>query len=211
MLARVFPDLGVLAVTVNHVAGGFEHIFIAPLNSFGAFNEATGLWEELPSMPHACGGVASGVIGNELFIAGGYGEGGVDLLTLQIYDIAGGSWRLGAALPEPRTGAIGVVADGKLSVIARLSRDDLLVYDPRTDTWTEEASPRCITYIFGKSHLTLLEATSACAHNGRLVVFGGRALGGRALERANDGSWSPYQVAAGGLEHYDLAESVILG
>ena len=48
---------------------------------------------------------------------------------------------------------------------------------------------------------------SACAHKGRLVVF----YGITALERANDGSWSPYQVAAGGLGHYNLAESVILG
>ena len=47
---------------------------------------------------------------------------------------------------------------------------------------------------------------SACAHKGRLVVF----LSNRtALERANDGSWSPYQVAAEGPCAF--AESVILG
>ena len=49
---------------------------------------------------------------------------------------------------------------------------------------------------------------SACAHKGRLVVF---LSDGTACERANDGSWSPYQVAAGGLGHYNLVESVILG
>ena len=59
---------------------------------------------------------------------------------------------------------------------------------------------------------TLNLVTSACAHKGRLVVFlsQGGFLAFRASERANDGSWSPYQVAAGGLGHYDLAESVIL-
>ena len=50
-----------------------------------------------------------GVIGDELFIA--YDR------TLQIYDIAGRTWRLGAALPQPRRRTIGVVADGKLFVI----------------------------------------------------------------------------------------------
>ena len=46
---------------------------------------------------------------------------------------------------------------------------------------------------------------SACAHNSRLVVFGKRAL-----ERASDGSWSPYEVDPE-LAHDDLVESVILG
>ena len=47
---------------------------------------------------------------------------------------------------------------------------------------------------------------SACAHKGRLVVF---LSSDRAFERANDGSWSPYQVAAEGPRPF--AESVILG
>ena len=53
---------------------------------------------------------------------------------------------------------------------------------------------------------------SACAHKGRLVVF---LASDRAFERDIDGSWSPYEVAAGELGHndrgVDLAESVILG
>ena len=46
----------------------------------------------------------------------------------------------------------------------------------------------------------------ACAHKNRLVVF---LSSGMAFERANDGSWSPYQVAAEGPCAF--AESVILG
>ena len=56
-----------------YVAGGISSSTGHPINSFHVFNEATGLWEELPPMPHACVWAASGVIGNELFIAGGYG------------------------------------------------------------------------------------------------------------------------------------------
>ena len=48
--------------------------------------------------------------------------------------------------------------------------------------------------------------TCACAHKGRLVVF---LSNGTACARANDGSWSPYQVAAEGPCAF--AESVILG
>ena len=47
----------------------------------------------------------------------------------------------------------------------------------------------------------------ACAHKNRLVVF---LSSGMAFERANDGSWSPYQVDPE-LAHDDLVESVILG
>ena len=52
-----------------------------------------------------------------------------------------------------------------------------------------------------------ITVNSACAHKGRLVVF---LSSGRAFERANDGSWSPYQVDPE-LAHDDLVESVILG
>ena len=58
-----------------------------------------------------------------------------------------------------------------------------------------------------------LYISRACAHKGQLVVFlsDGTACE-RALERANDGSWSPYEVAEG-ISHEGLfvAESVILG
>ena len=51
--------------------------------------------------------------------------------------------------------------------------------------------------------------TCACAHKGRLVVF---LSNGRALERANDGSWYPYEVAfpTSHIGNF-VAESVILG
>ena len=187
-----------------YVAGGFRLSDDRSLNSFSAFNEATGRWEDLQPMLYACRGAASGVIGNELFIAGGYAEDNEGVRsTLQIYDIAGGSWRLGAALPEPRTGAIGVVADGKLFVIARLWSRDLLVYDPRSDTWAEEAPLSTVT------NYNVAMVRSACAHKNRLVVF---LSSGRAFERADDGSWCAYEVAEGASHLlFSVAESVILG
>jgi hypothetical protein len=48
----------------------------------------------------------------------------------------------------------------------------------------------------------------ACAHKNRLVVF---LSSGMAFERANDGSWSPYEVADEECGHDDIVESVILG
>ena len=121
-------------------------------------------------------------------------------MTLQIFNFNTETWRLGAALPEPRIWAIGVVADGKLFVINRGSKN-LLVYDPQSDRWTEEAPPPAVT-TDGSTYIR-----SACAHKNRLVVF---LSDGTACERANDGSWSPY---AEGISHTSsfVVESVILG
>ena len=183
-----------------YVAGGISSSTGIPINSFHVFNEATGSWEELPPMPHACVWAASGVIGNELFIAGGTGLS--ELNTLQIYDIAARTWRLGAPLPvvqitgskKPR----GVVVDGKLFLFTRQIHRTL-VYDPLYNMWTEEAVPEGdFSVWYG----------GACAHEGRVFVIGrtGNFL------RAADGSWS-FSIRAedGGDSRRSVSGSVLLG
>ena len=166
-----------------YVAGGISSSTGIPTNSFHVYSEATGLWEELPAMPHACVWAASGVIGNKLFIASGMS--GSESNTLQIYDTAARTWRLGAPIPVVHTlgsgsGARkpkGVVVDGKLFLFSSRLQSPL-VYEPQSNTWTEEAVPE----IHGTSVL------HACAHEGRVVVV---LWNGEAFERAADGSWSP--------------------
>ena len=183
-----------------------------------AFNEATGLWEDLPSMPEVCCYGASGVIGNELFIAGGFNFSKGDLATLQIYDIAARTWRLGPPLPDERSGDTrnrhGVVLDGKLYVIPSRGyngsvpiRESILVYEPESNSWTEEpdfpGSPE-----MGRT-------VHACAHGGRLFIF---LENGAAFWRTSDGAtWLrhvPADPLPGELEksHYHLAAgSLLLG
>ena len=160
-----------------YVAGGSCRGELS-INSFHVFNEATGLWEDLPPMPHGCRMAASGVIGNELFIAGGYDmqQGHLRMLQiLQVYDIATRTWRVGAPPPENPGIANGVVADGKLFLIR--SPESTLVYDPQSTTWTtEEAAP------FGGEFVLY-----ACAHEGRVFAF---RRDGTEYSRATDGSWS---------------------
>ena len=98
--------------------------------------------------------------------------------------------------------------DGKLFVISTVvdSSKDLLVYDPQSNSWTEEAPPPTVTNPDDGVNVWIT-VNSACAHKNRLVVF---LSSGRAFERANDGSWSPLEFAAA-LSDDDLVESVILG
>ena len=127
-----------------YVAGGKTgEYFDTYINTFHAFNETTGLWEDLPPMPHACAWATSGVIGNELFVAGGRDDGN-NISTLQIYDITARTWRLGTPLPHALSGAYGVVVDGKLHLVpSRWSTPEqgggrTFVYDVQSNTWTEQ-------------------------------------------------------------------------
>ena len=180
-----------------YVAGGW--VEGGHLDSLDVFNEATGSWANLPPMPHAATMAASGIIGNQLFVAGGY-----QLRTLQVYDIATRTWTLRAQLPEDRAyGTLGVVLDGKLFLIH--SRFRTLVYDPQADTWTMETYHT--PWNWGGSEREF----HACVHEGQIVVF---LMDGSAFKRAADGSWSSYRPRG----HYQIrnedtivCESVLLG
>ena len=175
-----------------YVAGGIALSTNEPLNSLHAFNEATGLWEDLPPMPYAPMCAASGVIGNQLFIAGGMLR--CTDKTLQIYDIATRTWRLGAPLPQRSSTAHHIVLDGKLHLIELIFT---LVYDPQSDTWTEETVPPSFEYL-----------VHACAHDGRILAF---LDNGTVLARATDGSWSPYEVVETAPGPDFAIQSVLLG
>lgn len=158
-----------------YVAGGWGPDDSQP-SFLRAFNETTGLWEELPPMPHGWWDAASAIVGNQLFFAGGR-----DLTTLQIYDIGSRTWRLGASIPDSRSPHANAFAvEGKLCLTYLDPNDallsDLRVYDPQSNTWTKEAMPSP-------------RARLVCSHDGRLIVY---QENGTVLARATDGTWFPY-------------------
>ena len=194
-----------------YVAGGLDVIPYqpsSPINNLQAFDETTGLWQSLPQMPHACALAASGVIGNELFIAGGRGLDHRPMSTLQIYDFTTQTWRLGAPLPYGHCGAYGIVYDdGKLLYLvpSRVSTvQRTLVYDVQSNTWSEQEQYGDPPYEPGHNVM------HAFAHKGRIVA-------------ARDSGWAYHRVAGTGSDwsRFDLdvepgiingvAGSVILG
>ena len=163
-------------------------------------------------MPHACAYAASGVIGNQLFIAGGLANHNLNALTqsnralstLQIYDFAARTWREGAALPHAHVmyGACGiVVGDGKLYLVSTKTHN-MQVYDVQSNTWTGLGAPP-----FGLLDTSCL-AMHAFAHEGRIVVVNAR---GEALDRRpGTGTEIPgYMVPAPRWHQFDL--DMVLG
>ena len=177
------------------------------LDTLHTFNEATGVWEDLPSMPQAVTRSVSGVIGNELFIVGS--EAHAVPTTLQIYDITTREWRFGAPVTYFFNSRNAVVVGEKLFVI-ELTGATMLVYDPQSDTWTDEELP-----VDRREGGDWVE--HACAHKGQLVVFSRR---GTAFVRSAEGSWSPFSYGPWAFEERNaavrpfpraLSGSVILG
>ena len=165
-----------------YVAGGVDFRF---RQSFRVYNEATRSWDALPDLPFGCCGASSGVIGDQLLIAGGDGT----YTSLQIFDFTTGSWRVGPPLPQGRDYVVSVVLEGKLFVSPGrwLSSGPMLIYDPQSDAWTWEQLP-----FSGKWKC-------ACVHYGRIIAFVHNTYVGRegyAYERAHDGSWSTYSCTA---------------
>ena len=179
-----------------YVAGGEVS---PPVDTLYAFDEATGLWEDLPPMPHACAFAASGVIGNELFVAGG-DDGNGNLSTLQIYDFNTSLWRLGAPLPHALRGACGLVGDGKLYLVRRPGTTRrMLVYDVQSNTWSKQPKP--------PYQGAGVDVNYAFAHKGRIVAVN---TNGCAFQRGVGSDWSEFDlgVRASGKV---VAGSVILG
>ena len=191
-----------------YVAGGWSMTSgMEDLNSLHAFNETTGSWEELPRMPHTCTWAASGVIGNQLFIAGGKGheEDQEDqyptLSTLQIYDFTAQTWHLGPPLPKAVQSACGLVVDDKLYVFSSIHRS-FQVYDVQSNTWTEQIPPPCDFW----------SATHAFVHKGRIVVV---ERSGAAYHRgtgSDPNHWSPFDLdmVAPGMTH-GVGGSILFG
>jgi N-acetylneuraminic acid mutarotase len=132
------------------------------------YDPARDKWTELPRPPTRRGAVAAGVIGNKLYVAGGFTSPEKDLALLEIYDFRTGRWHRGPDMHVARDHSAGAVVDGKFYVIGgrplSLYGDlgDTERYDPATRRWERLAD------------LPLSRSSISAATVGkRIVVFGG--------------------------------------
>ena len=157
-------------------------------------------------MPLACTDAAGGVIGNQLFIAGGIGREEDEypiLSTLQIYDFTTRTWRMGAPLPYGHYGGYGIVViDTKLYLVSQrvFGVTETLVYDVQSNTWTEQQGP---PYQDLRS-----QCINVFAHNDRIVTVNANGV---AFQRGSGSDhWSPFDFDLP-EKTYGAAGSIVFG
>jgi len=123
----------------------------ASVTSAACFDPAVGTWQPLPDLPEGRSSHDVAVIGNTLYVVGGWDMQGADggevwADTLLALDLSGDSTAAGAAwqvLPQPfiRRALIAAVADGKLFVLGGFTDSEEVsqrvdVFDPATGKWS---------------------------------------------------------------------------
>lgn len=120
-----------------------------------------GSWLSLPVMPKALGEVATGILGDTLFVVG---EGSGSTLT---FDLVGGTWSQGVAAPRPFAGNHhgAEVFDGKWYVLGGFdngAEGRVQIYDPQANSWSLGAD---MPWNVGSVNSALI--------NGKIYVCGG--------------------------------------
>lgn len=131
----------------------------------GAFSQ-TGTWVSLAPMPNPVFNATVGVIGTNIYVAGGAGLNRRAGAWLLIYDVLSDSWTTGRSMPGDRHGGGGGAIGGKFYVAAGNGNSgrakSLVIYDPATMTWSEGAP----------IPVPVLSPGSA-VYDGKLYIIGG--------------------------------------
>lgn len=112
------------------------------LNTFEAYNSATGTWAQLPPMPTARFALGVGVVNNVLYAIGGWNTRlGRPLRTLEAYDPATNAWKRLRPMPTERANfAVGVSGSIIYVMGGNDARRDALdtadAYNVSTNAWT---------------------------------------------------------------------------
>lgn len=157
-----------------YVVGGYDSTG-APQSDLYIYDPAApsgSRWTVGAPMPTARAYAAAGVIGDDLYVAGGWPGGATSVYALEIYSISGGSWTTGPAMntvyadPDPYAGVApfgdGVLLDQYLMVygMAEASFDGtnmtyscsdfVQAYDTVSGAWADLLiQPRCLYGIQG--------------------------------------------------------------
>jgi N-acetylneuraminic acid mutarotase len=100
-------------------------------------------WTQLASMPTPRSENTAAVVGQTIYISGGFGGE----RTLEAYDTVTDTWSTLTEMPEPRHHLMSASHGGKVyvfgggsSIVNWIPRDEAWVYDPNSDSWAEIAS-----------------------------------------------------------------------
>ena len=154
---------------IGGVVSGGTGIF--EQNQVWEYDPVANTWDtSRQSAPVGLGGSTEGIIGQYIYIAGGYGTAGGGTTNHYRYDILNNTWVSLAPLPFPNFNPVGASVGGKNYVIGGgnpfngydASFNTTLSYDPATNVWTNGPSTN-VAHSYG----------SGTAIGNRLLIFGG--------------------------------------
>lgn len=195
------------------VIGGFGP-GAEPVGTVEIYDPAANRWEEHPPLPAPLHHASAGVVGDRLFVVGGYTGGRVSWAASQTvfeWDGAHNSWATRAPMPTPRGGLAVAVLGGQLHALGgsaeRLSPAHE-IYDPVTDRW-RGASPMPTA----RDHLAAVTFQGRVwAIGGRQSFFGTQFASVEVYDPATD-LWRaapPLPTARGGLAAAALSDRILV-
>ncbi|MFI9384523.1 carboxypeptidase regulatory-like domain-containing protein [Kutzneria sp. NPDC052558] len=132
---KIYAGLGDTGLTIGDPGPG--NLFV--------LDPAAGVWTQLASTADTHQAPGHGIVGDKLYVAGGWGVDGAMDPKLEIYDFASDTWSTGADDPAPYAAAGSSVLDGQLYLVggcgpAFCGTVDVSVYNPTTNAWHKAAS-----------------------------------------------------------------------
>lgn len=168
----------------------FSLLFAAPAAAHGPER-----WESGPDAPLPRQEAAFAALGDSLYLAGGFEEGGAESARQDVYDIGARAWSIAPPMPEPahHISAAGlggrVFYVGGLQTLGFVPTGRMWAYDPATRLWSLKAGLPA-----GRER----GAGAVAVHDGRIVYVGGARV-------VADGSGPPRRVAVAMVDMYDPA------
>lgn len=143
-------------------------------------------WETLTGLPAGHHSHATGVVGTDLYIAGG-NVGGSQSAVARKYDSLTDTWTNVASMPSAVQAAAGggigsyfYVANG---ITSGSTLNTCLRYDPSTDSWSSMANAN-----YSKQNV------GSCVHDDKLFVFGGASTNTAEYYDPATDSWTTISV-----------------
>lgn len=134
-------------------------------------NRTPARWSTLADAPAPRQEVAAGLVGNEVYVAGGFDAAGGASPRVDIYDIRAGRWRVGPALPEGRHHPAAAVFRGQMYVVGGFGPNGA-----SAEVFRLDADPPRWVRVAELNHAR--GAAAAVVAGARLFVFGGQGPGG---------------------------------
>jgi N-acetylneuraminic acid mutarotase len=109
-----------------------------------AFTETSeSIWSIGKSMPTLRTEVTATIIGDNIYVIGGFDKSGKVLDTIEVYNMKNDSWKAVAPLPQPLHHTAATTFNGSLYVVGGYTNNNwlpsakLFIYYPKNDIWTE--------------------------------------------------------------------------